>query len=176
MWQKICTLILFLFLLFGGQPYLFCQNEKNEGIEIKKEDLEKINIIELSSKDVHDRMLEKLNLQDSHQNQSFFRRGEITFFISFGYLWMYQFILYDQLLSGSFSETNMDGELTDRNLYFAVITSLVLALFVARNDLQHTYYLEKGHFFKYQKAFSNPVFDRTKKSYNWYFDFFSWKF
>jgi len=164
--SKLLVFILSLLLIFARTPLIFCEPEGQA----------KIEIIEIPGQGVHERMLEKLKIEPQKEPESFFRRGEITFFISFGYLWMYQFILYDQVMSGVFSEPKMDGELSDRNLYFAVITSLVLALFVARNDLQHTHYLERGRFFQYQKAPPDPAFDRTKKGYNWYFDLFSWEF
>lgn len=121
---------------------------------------------------VHYKMLKKLKMET--EEETLLRRGEIVFFISFGYVWMYQFLLYDQILAPSFNDKAKIGQLSDRNLYFAVITSIVVALFIARNDSQFI------HYTKYNKVYSlidkTTTYKESYNDYNWYFSFFSWEF
>jgi hypothetical protein len=156
-----------LFLIILLFPLPLIGEEKTKSIEIEK----------TPDVDVHYRMLERLKLDDkTHEyHESFFRRGEVVFFVSFGYIWMYQFLLYDQVLKGSYGEGGIEGELVDRNLFFGVITSMILAFFVSRNDLQHYHRAQKGAYYRYS-GLKDPSFDRDKKGYNWYFNFFSWEF
>jgi len=130
----------------------------------------------LPEKDNHQKMLQKLKIATQEGEESFLRRGEITFFVSFGYVYMYQFILYDQIFRSVFREKDTSGELKDRNLYFAVLTSLVMALFISRNDLQSYYYINNGHYYYFPSYSGSMNFDRKEKGYNWYFNFFSWEF
>ncbi len=170
--SKLLILILFLWPL----------NIFPKDIIVSEDEYEKeLTLEEIEKKDSHIRMLEilkemgKINFEiDSEKKESFTRRGEIVFFIAFGYTWMYQFILYDQVLSSTFSEGDDKGELVDRNFYFAIATSLVMALFISRNDLQLYTFKNRGRFYSFpgivDKAF------KRQKEYNWYFNVFSWEF
>lgn len=152
------------------------KEEARQGEQKKSGDAKSIEVQEVKQTDIHQKMLSKLNLIGAEEKESFLRRGEIVFFIAFGYTFMYQFIIYDQLMPGTFSEGSLKGELIDRNLGFAVITSLVIALLISRNDIQKQTYIKDGKNYAYSKAQLDKSFDRNKKGYNWYFNLFSWDF
>ncbi|HOJ49843.1 MAG TPA: hypothetical protein PKW55_03445 [Spirochaetota bacterium] len=128
--------------------------------------------IENSDDSIHFKMLKKLNIEP--EEESLLRRGEIVFFISFGYLWMYQFLLYDQILQASFRDKTQIGKLSDKNLYFAVITSAIIALFIARNDSQFIHYVKAQKVYNFEDKI--VTYQESFNNYNWYFNFFSWEF
>ena len=149
-------------------------DDKEENEKIKKE-LKKIEVKEKSDPGVHFKMLKRLKIDDVQVHESKARRAEITFWIGFGYTWMFQVIIYDTVLRSKFNEKEQQDELIDRNLFFAVATSFIIGLFISRNDLQHYIKKRKGHFYNYYRS-SVRSYDRTRKGYNWYFDFLSWEF
>lgn len=63
-----------------------------------------------------------------------FRRGEIIFFISFSYLWTYQFIFYDLLLMNLYQPQNNSETLSGINFLFSILTSTLMALMASRQD------------------------------------------
>jgi len=166
--NKLIALFLMTFLL---TQIGFAQEKTAEIPDEKK----RIELKEAYTLDSHIRMLRKLQIETHEQKESFERRGEIVFFISFGYIWMWQFIMYNQILPSVFAEGSNQTELEDRNFYFALASSLVLGLFVARNDLQHYHFIKKGQFYSYPGV-KEDSFNRTRKEYNWYFNLFSWEF
>lgn len=166
--NKLIALLVGVFLL----AQIGAGQEKTPDIPDEKAQIELKEAYKLDS---HIRMLRKLQIETQEHKETFERRGEIVFFISFGYIWMWQFIMYNQILPSVFAEGSNQTELEDRNFYFALASSLVLGLFVARNDLQHYHFVKKGQFYSYPGV-KDDAFNRTRKGYNWYFNFFSWEF
>lgn len=172
----ILCLVLFLF------SFSFAQDKKagEKLSEETKKDFRfsfegDFKLEEIKEPHIHHKMLKKLNIEVLDNKESFFRRGEIVFFIAFGYLWMWQFIFYDQILKGPFNEGGTEGELEGRNFYFALSTSFIIALFVSRNDLQFYRYLKTGKIFHFPGAY-NPLYDRNRRTYQWYFQLATWEF
>jgi hypothetical protein len=77
-------------------------------------------------------LIENLEINAERENPA--RRGEIIFFSSLSYLWVYQFLVFDLIVGNLYQASTETGQLSGINFIFSIATTILLALMVTRKD------------------------------------------